>query len=260
MNATDDIGDLMANFARDKSAIRDLPPPWNLSLVLEMLTKPPFEPLHTASLKYVTWKTVFLLALASGKRRSELHALTNRVIHHSVKWSKVTLVPETGFLAKTELVNRPACKSILTIPALSPIVEASDEPQRKLCPIRALKVYLQITKAKRGMKRKLFIAHKANFAGEIHANTISGWLRKVITLAHEDVPEETRTRLRIKAHSIRSVASSWAFQKNVSLQNIMDACSWSSHNTFTSYYLKDMALEEEGMFHLGPVVAAQQVV
>ena len=80
----------MANFARDKSAIQDLPPPWNLPL--EMLTKPPFKPMHTVNLKFATWKTVLILALASGKRCSELHALTNRIIHHHLKWSKVTLV------------------------------------------------------------------------------------------------------------------------------------------------------------------------
>ena len=33
------------------------------------LTKAPFEPLKDASLKVLTFKTVFLMALASGKRR-----------------------------------------------------------------------------------------------------------------------------------------------------------------------------------------------
>ena len=151
-----------------------------------------------------------------------------------------------GFLAKTELANRPASKSIINISAIGPIVEASDDNRGKLCPIRALRYYLQATKAKRGQRPKLFIAHKANHKWKIHANTISGWLRKVILLAHEDMPEETRVCLRARAHCIPSITSSWAYQKNVSLQNIMDACSWSNHNTFTSYYLKDMALEEEG--------------
>ena len=43
-------------------------PTWDLSLVLLGLTKPPFEPLSEAPLKWLTYKTVFLLALASGKR------------------------------------------------------------------------------------------------------------------------------------------------------------------------------------------------
>jgi hypothetical protein len=35
----------------------------------------PFEPMDRASLKYVTLKTVFLVALATAQWRSELHAL-----------------------------------------------------------------------------------------------------------------------------------------------------------------------------------------
>ena len=53
---------------------------WNLSLVLHQLTKAPFEPIKEASLKHLTFKTVFLLALGWGKRRSEIHAWQNRNI------------------------------------------------------------------------------------------------------------------------------------------------------------------------------------
>jgi hypothetical protein len=36
----------------------------------------PFEPMERASLKYITLKTVFLVALATAQQRSELHALS----------------------------------------------------------------------------------------------------------------------------------------------------------------------------------------
>ena len=62
------------SFHRDRPKGRRGIPSWNLSLVLHQLTKAPFEPLKEASLKYLTFKTVFLLALGSGKRRSEIHA------------------------------------------------------------------------------------------------------------------------------------------------------------------------------------------
>jgi hypothetical protein len=35
----------------------------------------PFEPMDKVSLKYLTFKTVFLVALATAQSRSELHAL-----------------------------------------------------------------------------------------------------------------------------------------------------------------------------------------
>ena len=48
---------------------------WDLGIFLEALSKPPYEPLREASLKHLTLKTVFLLAMASAGRRSELQAL-----------------------------------------------------------------------------------------------------------------------------------------------------------------------------------------
>ena len=44
-------------------------PSWNLSLVLHQLTKAPFEPLREASLKLLTFKTIFLLARANVEVR-----------------------------------------------------------------------------------------------------------------------------------------------------------------------------------------------
>ncbi len=51
-------------------------PKWDLALALRHLTGPPYEPMHLASPKALTQKTVFLLGLASAKRIGELHALT----------------------------------------------------------------------------------------------------------------------------------------------------------------------------------------
>ena len=50
-------------------------PQWDLGIVLEALSKSPYEPLREASLKHLTLKTVFLLAMASAERRSELQVL-----------------------------------------------------------------------------------------------------------------------------------------------------------------------------------------
>ena len=63
---------LLDSFHRDRPKGRRGIPSWNLSLVLHQLTKAPFEPLKEASLKHLTLKTVFLMALGSGKRRTEI--------------------------------------------------------------------------------------------------------------------------------------------------------------------------------------------
>ena len=75
-------------------------PSWSLSLVLHQRNKAPFEPIKEASLKHLTFKMVFLLALGSGKCRSEIHAWQNRNIRHQSDWSAVPLYPLPSFLSK----------------------------------------------------------------------------------------------------------------------------------------------------------------
>ena len=65
---------LLDSFHRDQPKGKRGIPSWNLSLVLHQFTKAPFEPMRQASLKPLMFKTVFLLALGSGKQRSEIHA------------------------------------------------------------------------------------------------------------------------------------------------------------------------------------------
>ena len=53
---------------------------WNLSVILNELTKAPFEPMKDTDLKHFTLKTAFLLAMASSKHRSEIHGwVANKV-------------------------------------------------------------------------------------------------------------------------------------------------------------------------------------
>ena len=128
-------------------------PSWNLSLVLYQLTKAPFEPLRKASLKHLTFKTVFLLALGSGKRSSEIHAWVNRNIRHQSDWSKVSLSPSPFFLSKNQLAQEgPGSVSSVVIPALAPTLDSSVKEDRSLCPVRALRYYLDKTKDLRTRK------------------------------------------------------------------------------------------------------------
>ena len=96
---------LLDSFHRDRPKGRRGIPSWNLSLVLHQLTKAPFEPLKEASLKHLTFKTVFLLALGSGKHRSEIHAWLHKSIRHQSDWSKVSLYPSPSFLSKNQLAK-----------------------------------------------------------------------------------------------------------------------------------------------------------
>ena len=71
--------------------------------------------------------------------------------------------------------------------------------------------------------------------------------------------QEALTLHQVKAHDVRAFAASEAHQLGVSLEQILSACHWKSRNTFKQFYLKDVAWAGTELFHLGPVVAAQQV-
>ena len=68
-------------------------PQWDLDIILEALSKPPCVPLREASLKHLTLKTFFLLAMASAGRHSELQALVfdPQYIPFKPKGARVTL-------------------------------------------------------------------------------------------------------------------------------------------------------------------------
>ena len=62
-------------------------------------------------------------------------------------------------------------------------------------------------------------------------------------------------------HDIRAFAASKAFYGGVSVDQIMQACHWKADNTFTNFYLKDLAWSDnDNNMYLGPVVVAQQVL
>ncbi len=99
-------------------------PKWDLALVLRKLTEPPYEPLATASFKFLTYKTIFLLSLASAKRIGELHALT-KDFSHTENWTSISLQFDKSFLAKTQDPADPSTGlSTLSVPALEHTVAA----------------------------------------------------------------------------------------------------------------------------------------
>ena len=69
------ISDMIMSMKLQRPGLTLVLPEWDLGIVLEALSKPPYGPLREAFLKHLTLKTVFLLGMASGRRRSELQAL-----------------------------------------------------------------------------------------------------------------------------------------------------------------------------------------
>ena len=51
-------------------------------------------------------------------------------------------------------------------------------------------------------------------------------------------------------------STSVAFHRNWSVSAVLDAATWSSSSVFTSFYLRDLQHEFQGLRSLGPFVAA----
>ena len=204
---------LLDSFHRDRPKGRRGLPSWNLSLVLHQLTKAPFEPLKEASLKHLTFKTVFLLALGSGKHRSEIHAWLHKNIRHQSDWSKVSLYPSPSFLSKNQLAKEgPDSVGPVVIPALAPILDKSLKGDRSLCPVRALWYYLDRTSDLRQNKELVFVSFKKGFDKDISPATISSWIKQTVILCYELSDQEALTLHQVKAHDVRAFAASKAFQ------------------------------------------------
>ena len=178
-----DLHRLLSSFHRDRPKSSRNLPKWKLSVVHNEFTKAPFEPMNDTDLRHLTLKTAFLLALASGKCRSEIHAWVANKVSNLGQWEKVALFPSSDFIAKNQLA-REGSQSVspLTIPALTTIVDRQFEEDRTLCSVRALRYYLDRTKDLRGSRSLLFISFKKGHTSDIRPATLSCWLKQTILL------------------------------------------------------------------------------
>jgi len=254
---------LISGFFQEKptSSIKVLP--WDLRLVLDALKKPPFEPMNTVDLKFLTFKTVFLFAFASGRRRSEIHALDfeSRKTSRGQNLEYYSFSPVLGFMAKNQKSSHPTSTPIV-IPSLKDHLtpEQRDSPDKFLCPIRAIKWYINRTSDMRLGKKRLFVSYMPGKEGDICQATISSWLRNTIQLAYELQSSSSQLPSGSRPHQVRSAAASWALKGGVSIPKLMEACFWHSQDTFTSFYLKDCWSQSKDKFSLGPLVSAGSIV
>ena len=220
---------LIEGMSNERPRLRNIWPSWDLPKVLEFLGGPPFEPLQSASLRDLTLKTLFLIAVASGRRCSELHALA---INSFMVFSHdgVTLYFRPGFLAKNERSNFSAT------PLFLPFITKSKKREKRLnCPVRSLRWYLDRTKTIRGQVQQLFVTSQKPYRAAAKS-TLAGWI--VDTIVRSGAVSSSSSAPR--AHSVRAYSASWAFAKGLSVKEIMNTVSWRTDTTFTKIYLRDL--------------------
>ena len=247
---------LFRSFAKSCPTADLHPPTWDVALVLNSLTAAPYEPLKDAEERLLAHKTLFLLPLASTKRVGELHALSHH-ISHSIGWKGVSFSFVPGFVAKTQDQSSldPRFESF-TIHALPKSRDSSNG--RLLCPVRAVKYYLARTTQHRLSCGRLFVA-SGRAKKDISKNTVSFWLRWVMSLAYQlsGKPLPTPSPL---ARETLGIAPSLLFEKNYAVSQVWKAGTWRRHTTFTRHCLRDLSHKSLDTFHLGPEVSAQAMV
>ena len=248
----------MKGVHRAKLTSSPLFPDWDLSVVLGALCGPPFEPLESVDLKILSLKTVLLVALTTTKRVSDIGALSvaPECMRFRGDGGKVWLKPNVKFLPKTlRIVDTPTELAAFHPP---PFETEEDRRLNGLCPVRAMRLYKQRTQAVRSTNQ-LFISYDTRQKGSAVArSTLSRWIVEAISLAYTSagvpVPEG------LKAHSTRAVASSWAFARGASVQEVCLAANWSSPTTFAVFYSLDVAASSVPHAVLGVAGSSTEVV
>ena len=250
------LHDLLRSFRLERSLPSSRIPPWDLQVVLRFLRGPPFEPLGSSSLLDLTQKVLFLVSLATARRVGELQAVARDV---SFSGSDAFLSYLLEFRAKTESAVNPLPRSFCVRSLNSFVGNLPDE--LLLCPVRALRAYLDRTSSVLPRPRTLFVSPHST-ARSLSKNALSFFLRDVISRAYYSSSSSSSASApsSARARSVRGVATSWAFARNASLSSVLAAASWSSSTVFTSFYLSDVQFSSSQGFSLGPVVAAGSVV
>jgi integrase len=128
----------------------------------------------------------------------------------------------------------------------------SDSEDRLLCPVRMVRKYLEFTGGP-SPKERLF--RKVRGEGPPTSQTLANWIKECVRFAHQHRPG-----LHVTAHQVRRMSASWAYHGGShSLDDILQAGTWASHSTFTSFYLADVRLQPDNRHRMHPVVARKQL-
>ncbi len=228
--------DLVIRFLRGARRLNPprphLVPSWDLPSVLSALRGAPFEPLQSVELKFLSLKTVLLSALATVKRVGDLQAFSvdDSCLEFGPADSHVVLRPRPGYVPKVPTM--PFRDQVVNLQALPR--EEADPAIALLCPVRALRIYVDRTQSFR-TSDQLFVCFGGQQKGRaVSKQRLAHWIVEAIVLAYQ--ARRLPCPLGVRAHSTRGVASSWALARGASIADICKAAGWATLNTFARFY------------------------
>ena len=206
---------LRNNFFLEKPTNPPRVPEWDIQKVLLMLDSGDY--INSPPSKFLQLKkTLFLLAIATGNRVSELHAITRNGLGTPDPDQPVRLAVKPGFLYKNQKANR--------APPNIEVVPLTEGPP-SLCPVKNLALYLKLTsKVATG---PLFLNSKTD--APIHKSTVS---RLICAVIDEADPGKFP-----RVHDTRRVGTSIAWSRGLDPQEIIRRTFWRSSSIFIDRYL-----------------------
>ncbi len=228
--------DLVIRFLRGARRLNPLRPhlvrSWDFPSVLTALKKELFEPLQSVELKLLSLKTVLLIALASVKRVGDLQAFSvnDSCLEFGPGDSHIVLRPRPRYVPKVP--TTPFRDQVVNLQALPR--EEADPAIALLCPVRALRVYVDHTQSFR-TSDQLFVCFGGQQKGKaVSKQRLAHWIVEAIVLAYQ--AQRLPCPLGVRAHSTRGVSSSWALAQGASIADICRAAGWATPNTFARFY------------------------
>ena len=153
--------------------------------------------------------------------------------------SGVILRPNVSFLPKVlppSYINQTIELAAFHPP---PFTSEVEERANLVCPVRALRLYVQATQGFR-RSEQLFVCYGGKNRGcALSKQRLSHWVVDTIKKAYEvaDIPLPSG----VTCHSTRGISTSWAAMEGVSLTDVCAAACWSTPSTFARFYRLDVA-------------------
>ncbi len=159
-----------------------LVPSWDLSIVLAGLQRGPFEPLDSVELKFLSLKTALLTALTSIKQVGDLQAfsVSEECLVFGPVYSHVVLRPRPGYVPKVPTTPfRDQMVNLQVLPS-----EEADPALALLCPVRALRIYVDLTRSVRSSEQ-LFVCQGGQQKGKaVSKQRLAHWIVEAVALAY----------------------------------------------------------------------------
>ena len=191
---------------------------WDVGLVLRFLAS--WHPASSLDMKHLTLKTVMLVALTSCDRAQTIHMLSVEHVHISAHGIEF-VVPQ---VLKTSKRGKPA--QVVTCVSW-------EDDSLNVCNYvhsyidRTFKFRLKAVRMGLEKPTQLFLSHRTG--RPVKRASISRWIREVMGMAGIDSSS-------FGPGSTRGASASAAARQGASAQQIMEAGSWSTINTFNKYY------------------------